>query len=293
MKQSLAHEAKPFVKWAGGKRQLLETLREYIPPSFGAYHEPFLGGGALLFDIMSKLPAGTCHASDLNSDLVLTYTAVRNHTEKLIEALHQHQHNFREDSKRYYYTVRAQTPRGHVEKAARLIFLNRTCFNGLYRVNSQGRFNVPIGSYVNPKIVDEVNLMAAGRAMREAQVDFECRDFASVTSRAKEGDLIYMDPPYHPISRKGNFTSYTNVDFSYKDLERLADTCQKLHEMGCSVLLSNSCASEVVQLFDHHPWVPNVVNASRNINSDGRGRKGHHELLVSNYNQLTQQLKIA
>ena len=201
MQQRLdTHVPKPFVKWAGGKRQLLPLLTEMFPAGYGAYHEPFVGGGAVLFNILASGRSTVCHASDLNSDLILTYVTIRDRVEDLIESLKSHDAAFREDSKRYYYAVRAQRPRSQVEKASRLIFLNRTCFNGLYRVNSRGMFNVPMGSYTNPKILDGDNLHAVSAALREGGVTFECRDFESVLKRAESGDLVYFDPPYHPLT---------------------------------------------------------------------------------------------
>lgn len=288
MRQELGIDApaKPFVKWAGGKRQLLSTLHTTLPAAYGAYHEPFVGGGAMLFSIMGNRPARSCHASDLNSDLVLTYIAVRDQVRDLIESLKSHAASFREDPKRYYYMVRSQDPKGLVDKASRLIFLNKTCFNGLYRVNSRGRFNVPLGGYSNPNIVGEENLMAANAMLESSGATFECRDFESVLDRAEPGDLVYFDPPYHPISRAGNFTGYTDRDFTYDDLSRLARVCRRLDEMGCMVMLSNSCAGEVAGLFGEDPWEARTVEAARFINSDGGNRTGHRELLITNYKTI-------
>ena len=284
MQQRLdTHVPKPFVKWAGGKRQLLPLLAGMLPGRYGTYHEPFVGGGAVLFNILTSGRPVACHASDLNSDLILTYVTIRDRVGDLIESLKAHDAAFREDSKRYYYAVRAQSPRSQVEKAARLIFLNRTCFNGLYRVNSRGMFNVPMGSYTNPKIVDEDNLHAVSTALREGGVAFECSDFESVLIRAEPGDMGYLDPPYHPVNRGGNFTGYTSGSFTYADLERLAAVCRKLDESGCRVMLSNSCASEVTSLFEDGPWSIKEITAARSINSDGRNRTGHREVIITNY----------
>lgn len=277
------HAPKPFVKWAGGKRQILPLLNGMMPESHHVYHEPFVGGGAMLFNMLSSGRSVHCRASDLNSDLILTYMAVRDKVEDLIESLKIHDGAFREDSKQYYYAVRAQTPQGHVEKASRLIFLNRTCFNGLYRVNRKGAFNVPMGSYKNPRIVDADNLRAASTIFQESDVEFECSDFGSVLRRAEPEDMVYFDPPYHPISKTGNFTGYTSGDFAHTDLKRLATVCQKLDESGCKVMLSNSCAEEVTSLFSDEPWSVRLITAARNINSDGRNRTGHQEVIITNY----------
>lgn len=277
------HVPKPFVKWAGGKRQLLPLLTKMFPKGCGTYHEPFLGGGAVLFNILASGKNVSCRASDLNSDLILAYLAVRDRVEDLIEALREHDAAFKKDRKVYYYAVRAQTPGGHIEKASRLLFLNKTCFNGLYRVNRRGMFNVPMGSYANPNIVNEDGLRLASKALRSGQVDLECNDFEKALDRAKPGDMVYLDPPYHPVSKDGNFTGYTRGDFTLADLERLAAACNRLDELGCRVMMSNSCAREVTSLFGKEPWVVRSVTAARCINSDGRNRTGHREVVITNY----------
>ena len=277
------HTPKPFVKWAGGKRQLLPLLTKMFPNGGGTYHEPFLGGGAVLFNMLASGKKVSCRASDLNSDLILTYLAVRDRVEELIEALREHDAAFKKDRKVYYYAVRAQTPSGHVEKASRLLFLNKTCFNGLYRVNRRGMFNVPMGSYANPNIVNEEGLRLASEALRSCQVELECNDFEKALGRAEPGDMVYLDPPYHPVSKDGNFTGYTRGDFTLADLERLAAVCNRLDELGCRVMMSNSCAREVTSLFGKKPWKVRSVTAFRCINSDGRNRTGHHEVVITNY----------
>lgn len=277
------YHARPIVKWAGGKRQLLPVLKQKMPKAFGAYYEPCVGGGAVLFSMLRSRPPGSCHASDINSDLICTYLTVKDHIDELICKLKEHDSNFQANRKEYYYQVRAQDPSSWQDRAARLIFLNKTCFNGLYRVNKRGKFNVPMGSYVNPKIVNESNLRKVSDMLKDAQATFGVRDFSEASSRAKAGDLVYFDPPYHPISRAGNFTSYTNADFSYKDLCRLSDTCKELDEMGCYVMHSNSCAPEVSALFEDKSWNVTQVDAARMINSDASNRVGHHELLITNF----------
>ena len=152
--QQIAVEPKPFVKWAGGKRQLLAELEKNFPKQFGTYFEPFLGGGAVLFDLLAKKPNLKCSVSDLNSDLVLAYVTIRDKLGRLIESLENHSKNYHNDSTGYYYEVRKQEPKSQIEKVSRLLFLNKTCFNGLYRVNSKGKFNVPLGRYTNPNIVN-------------------------------------------------------------------------------------------------------------------------------------------
>ena len=274
---------KPFVKWAGGKRQLIPILNENLPKTFGTYYEPFIGGGALLFHILTERDGQKCSISDLNSDLVLAYTTIRNRIDDLISSLKSHEKNYHKDSKVYYYSVRESNPRSEIEKTSRLLFLNRTCFNGLYRVNSKGKFNVPLGRYTNPNIVNEDNLRSVSAILQTSKVSIKCRDFEAVLRDAKKGDLVYFDPPYQPVSDTANFTSYTNKDFTDSDLERLADLCNKLDSKGCKVLLSNSDSKQVSSMFSEKPWKVNKIQANRSINSNSKKRTGHFELLIKNY----------
>jgi DNA adenine methylase len=245
---------KPFVKWAGGKRQLIPILNDNLPKSMGTYYEPFLGGGALLFHILSERNGQKCGVSDLNSDLVLTYTTIRDKANDLIHSLKNHSKNYQKDSKSYYYAIRESNPRSAVEKTSRLLFLNRTCFNGLYRVNSKGKFNVPLGKYTNPNIVNEENIRSVSHVLQSSKVSIKCRDFESVLNDAKKGDLVYFDPPYQPVSDTANFTSYTHKSFTITDLKRLANLCLDLDSKGCKVLLSNSDSQEVAEMFTDKQW---------------------------------------
>ena len=274
---------KPFVKWAGGKRQLIPILNENLPKTFGTYFEPFLGGGALLFHMLIERNGQKCSISDLNSDLVLSYTTIRDRAESLINSLKNHEKNYQKDSKSYYYSIRESNPRSQIEKTSRLIFLNRTCFNGLYRVNSKGKFNVPLGKYTNPNIVNEDNLRSVSNILQSSRVDIKCRDFEAILSDAKKDDLVYFDPPYQPVSDTANFTGYTNKDFTYDDLARLAELCMKLNSKGCRVLLSNSNSKEVTDMFSTKPWKINKIKVNRSINSNSKKRTGHFELLIKNY----------
>ena len=274
---------KPFVKWAGGKRQLIPILNQNLPESFGTYYEPFLGGGALLFHILTDKNGQKCSISDLNSDLVLAYTTIRDRIDALITSLKNHEKNYQKDSESYYYSIRESNPRSEIEKTSRLIFLNRTCFNGLYRVNSKGKFNVPLGKYSNPNIVNEENIRAVSHILQSSRTAIKCRDFEAVLRDAKKGDLIYFDPPYQPVSATSNFTSYTTKDFTYDDLTRLAELCLKLDSRGCNVLLSNSDSQEVADIFAKNPWKITRVTANRSINSNSKKRTGHFELLIKNY----------
>jgi len=274
---------KPFVKWAGGKRQLIPILSENLPQTMGTYFEPFLGGGALLFHILSERDGQICRISDLNSDLVLTYITIRDKPDELIYSLKNHAKRYQKDSKSYYYSIRESNPRSAVEKTSRLLFLNRTCFNGLYRVNSKGKFNVPLGRYTNPNIVNEENIRSVSQVLQSRKVSIKCLDFETVLDDAKKDDLVYFDPPYQPVSNTANFTSYTHKSFTYDDLKRLAKLCLKLDSKGCKVMLSNSNSQDVVEMFAEKQWRLKKIKANRSINSNSKKRTGHFELLIKNY----------
>ena len=182
----------------------------------------------MLFHVITNSPKQKCAVSDLNSDLVLTYVTIRDKVDELISSLKSHSKKYFKNSKSYYYDVRESEPKFQVEKASRLIFLNRTCFNGLYRVNSKGKFNVPLGRYTNPNIVNEENLRSVNSVLKSKKVGIRCRDFEAILDDVKENDFVYFDPPYQPVSTTANFTSYTNRDFTYDDLKRLCNLCKKL-----------------------------------------------------------------
>jgi len=275
-------EPKPFVKWAGGKRQLMSELEKNFPTKFGTYLEPFLGGGAVMFDLLTKEPNLKCNVSDLNSDLVLAYVTIRDRLEKLIESLENHSKNYHRDSTGYYYEVRRQEPKNQIEKVSRLLFLNKTCFNGLYRVNSKGKFNVPLGRYTNPNIVNKENLQAVSKTLQSEKIKISCRDFSSIIKDVKKGDFVYFDPPYQPVSDTANFTSYTHRDFTEDDLERLADLANQLNSKGCNVILSNSNSKTVKKLFSSG-WKIKEIKANRAINSNSQKRTGHKEIIIKNY----------
>ena len=281
--QQVTVEPKPFVKWAGGKRQLLAELEKSFPKQFGTYFEPFLGGGALLFDLLAKKPNLKCSVSDLNSDLVLAYVTIRDKLGRLIESLENHSKNYHKDSTGYYYEVRKQEPKSQIEKVSRLLFLNKTCFNGLYRVNSKGKFNVPLGRYTNPNIVNRENLTTVSKFLQSDKIKISCRDFESILNDAKKGDFVYFDPPYQPVSDTANFTSYTHRDFTEDDLQRLADLAHQLNSKGCYVLLSNSNTKIVKKLFSSKKWKVKEISVNRAINSNSQKRTGHKEVLIKNY----------
>ncbi|HXV66336.1 MAG TPA: DNA adenine methylase [Nitrosopumilaceae archaeon] len=274
---------KPFVKWAGGKRQLIPQIEKYIPKKYSSYFEPFLGGGALLFHLLSKNKNLKGYVSDLNSDLVLSYVTIRDNLDSLLKSLQKHSDNYFSDSNSYYYSVRESNPKSQIEKVSRLLFLNRTCFNGLYRVNSKGKFNVPLGRYSNPNIVQEENLRSVNQFLNNNKISIKCQDFSSTVEKAKKGDFVYFDPPYQPVSKTANFTSYTNGNFGINDLKRLAKVSNELAKKGVNVLLSNSSSKQVRDLFLPKYWKIIKIEANRAINSDSNKRTGHSELLIKNY----------
>ena len=274
---------RPFVKWAGGKRQLLPILSQHIPKNFDTYFEPFLGGGAVLFHLLSQNSQLKCFVSDLNSTLILSYVTIRDKVNELIMSLEEHSENYFKNSEEYYYQVRDSNPKNRIDQVSRLIFLNKTCFNGLYRVNSKGKFNVPMGKYVNPNIVNKENLQILSHALQSKGISIKCEDFTIALKKAQENDFIYLDPPYQPVSPTANFTSYTNDNFGYEDQERLFNEFKKLDSKGCKIMLSNSKSQEVIELFSEYSDGIIEINTNRFINSNSKKRTGHTEILIKNY----------
>ena len=236
-----------------------------------------------MFNLLAKHPDMKCHVSDLNSNLILAYLAIRDKVTEVIESLEIHAKKYQKNSDSYYYHVRESEPTSHIQKVSRLIFLNKTCFNGLYRVNSKGKFNVPLGRYTNPNIVNKENLLAVSKILQSSNLEFFCRDFEQSLHDIKKGDFVYFDPPYQPVSNTANFTSYTNRSFTDDDLERLANLAEKLDSMGCKVLLSNSKSQIVEDSFSSSKWNIKEIRVNRAINSDSKKRTGHYEFLIKNY----------
>jgi len=270
----------PFLKWAGGKGQLLADLWARVSAAlpFGRYHEPFVGGGALFFDLFRRGTLGLMPASlsDNNDRLTETYEAVRDDVDRVINLLKAHRARHDKD---YYYAMRARVPEDRTERAARIIYLNRTCFNGLYRENSKGLFNVPMGSYKDPRICDETNLRAVSAALGDA--DLGQRPFAEVLDRAEPGDLVYFDPPYHPVSETASFTAYHNGGFGKEDQQALAEVFRALDRRRVKVLLSNSWTPFVLDLYDG--FTIEEVRATRAVNSRADSRGKVSEALVRNF----------
>jgi len=273
--------ARPFLKWAGGKGQLLSQFARFYPQKpIKRYIEPFLGSGAVFFDIKARLNPETAILCDNNQDLIKTFQAVKTNVEAVIRALRDHKANHGPD---YFLTMRTHTPDNAVDCAARLIYLNRTCFNGLYRVNSKGIFNVPMGRYANPRIVDEEGLRAVSQALKG--VKLMTRDFRTLPRIAKPGDFIYFDPPYYPVSDTSHFTSYTRDSFGGQDHWDLAQVYAQLMEAGCYVMLSNSANPFIDGLYWRFRKEAHIhrVSANRRINSRA-DRRGHvEEIVVVNY----------
>jgi DNA adenine methylase len=274
--------ARPFLKWAGGKGQLLAQFEPYWPADFGRYFEPFLGGGAVFFHLYNsgRLAGKDVVLVDRLEELMNCFFVVRDRVEELIAALGRHEPH--KADRAYYGRVRAwdrepgYARRSDVERAARLIYLNRTCYNGLYRVNRSGQFNVPFGRYRNPTVCDAANLRAAAHALRGARL--AAVDFEACLEEAGPGDLVYLDPPYQPLSATAYFTAYTAGDFGFDDQRRLARVFQELDARGCRVMLSNSATEPIRALYAGYRQV--VLQAARPINSRGQGRGPVPELLV-------------
>ncbi len=298
--------AVPFLKWAGGKRQLLPQLRRFFPRDFGTYIEPFLGSGAVFFDLYASgaLSGRSVVLSDGNADLVGCYCALRDEPDAVIDRLRTFEHEHRLRSSAFFYDVRDQrfnptrqrffeadsvSPSSYgPELAAMLIYLNRTCFNGLFRLNARGQFNVPVGRYVNPRICDEPNLRRVSSILNRPAVMLRHGTFQSACAAAPADAFVYFDPPYAPVSDTAHFRSYTADGFSVADQEALQRLVIELARRGCSVLLSNSVAPQIAALYDDNRGAKRAglhahrVPARRAINCDGSARGSVEEYLISN-----------
>ena len=276
----------PFVKWAGGKTQLLSKLDELIPSEFNQYFEPFVGGGAMFFHLISnKNIRFTAYLSDINEELINTYKVIQNDVERLIEVLEKNENEYKKNPSQYYYELRANIkPVNDVERAAKFITLNKTCYNGLYRVNRNGIFNVPIGKYKNPLICDSSNLKKVSYAIRYSKAIIQVSDYKQILlDNTSEGDFIYLDPPYNPTSPTANFTDYTDYGFVNKDQEELANIFGKLSDRKCKVILSNSDTPFIREIYQDFSRYTKELDTLRSINCKGSKRIGHKELLIRNY----------
>lgn len=263
---------RPPVKWAGGKGQLLTQLIPLFPKRFCAYHEPFVGGGAVFFHL---LPA-QASLIDSNEELINFYLVVRDNLEELLRDLQRHV-----NERSYYYRIRALDPAkmDPVRRASRFLFLNKTAYNGLWRVNRKGQHNVPFGNYKNPTIIDEPNLRLVSSSLKNAEIILG--DFALVLDRAESGDFVYFDPPYHPLSETSCFTGYTAAAFGEEEQKRLAAVFRELDRRGCLVMLSNSDTSFIRELYAGYDI--RVVQARRAINCRPDRRGPINEVVIRNY----------
>lgn len=270
---------KPFIKWAGGKRQLLDQLAPMFPKEIKNYYEPFLGGGAVFFSLQPSI----AHLNDLNSELIITYKIIKTDVDELIEELKSYDIN-----KEFFYEIRAWDRNkeeyqnlSDIKKSARFIYLNKTCFNGIYRVNSKNEFNVPYADYKHPDIVDEETLHDVSKFLNSIEVEFTSRDFREVLKSVEKGSFVYLDPPYEPISPTESFTTYTKNGFTRKDQTELKECCDELHKNGVLFMLSNSSAPFIIDLYKDYDI--NYVSAKRAINSKGDKRGAVKEVIIKNY----------
>lgn len=270
----------PFTKWTGGKRQLLPVIRELIPKTYNRYFEPFVGGGALFFDLAPK----DAVINDFNAELINCYQQIKDNPQELIEILKVHQEY---NSKEYYLDLRSADRdervdmMSEVQRAARILYMLRVNFNGLYRVNSKNQFNVPYGRYKNPKIVDEELISAISVYLNNNQLEIKVGDFEKAIVDVRTGDFVYFDPPYIPLSETSAFTSYTHEGFSFADQVRLRDAFKRLSDTGAYVMLSNSSSALVEELYKD--FNIHYVEATRTNGAKSSSRGKISEIIVTNY----------
>ena len=269
----------PVVKWVGGKRQLLDTFKPLLPARINSYCEPFIGGGALLFDLQPK----KAFVNDINSNLILVYTVIRDNVNELIAALESF-----ENTSDKFYEVRDwdrnkefYSQLSDVMRAARIIYLNKTCYNGLYRVNNAGEFNSPFGHYKKPNIVNAPVLRAVSAYFNSAEIHFSATDYSEVLKKVRKGTFVYLDPPYDPISDTANFTGYSRGGFTRDDRIKLRECCDQLNSKGVKFMLSNSATDFIREQYAAYNIT--TVQAKRAINSVGSRRGDVDEVVVRNY----------
>lgn len=299
----MSEKIRPFVKWAGGKGSLISQLNNFYPYELRhgiieRYIEPFVGGGAVLIDILQKYNVEQAYAFDINIDLINCYNVIKNNVEELITSLRQMETEYlqlgQEERKNYFYNKRdeynnytLEENEQNIQRAAQFIYLNRTCFNGLYRVNKSGKFNVPVGSYKNPTICDEENLRNLSELIQNVQ--FQYGDYRRSMEYVTENTFVYFDPPYRPLNVTSGFTSYTKEDFNDDNQRELAEFYRELNEQNAKLMLSNSNPKNTNKedtFFDNIYQGFNIdeIYASRMINANSKGRGKISEILVTNYN---------
>lgn len=269
----------PVLKWVGGKRQLLPSIKPMLPKRITSYCEPFVGGGAVLFDLQPKKAI----VNDINSDLILVYTVIRDNVEALIELLETYPN---EES--FYYELRnidrdqeKYDKLSEIERAARIIFLNKTCYNGLYRVNNAGEFNSPFGKYKNPNIVNAPVLRAVSTYFNSSEITFSTTDFELVLEQVRKGTFVYLDPPYDPVSDTSSFTGYSKGGFSREQQIQLRECCDRLNARGVKFMLSNSATDFIKEQYSNYHIT--IVQAKRAINSVASKRGDVDEVIITNY----------
>lgn len=270
----------PFLKWVGGKRQIMPAIVDHLPNNISKleYIEPFVGGGAVLFHLQPKKAI----INDFNSELINVYEVIKNDVESLIIDLKKHK-----NEPDYFYSIRGidRTDKfdslSKIERASRIIYLNKTCFNGLYRVNNAGEFNAPFGRYKNPNIVNEPTLKAVNKYLNNNKIELLNGDYTTALKLARKNSIVYLDPPYHPISENSNFTGYVQGGWGEDDQVRLKETCDELNSKQIKFLLSNSSSSFIKDLYKDYSI--SIVKANRAINSNGANRGEVEEVLIWNY----------
>ncbi len=269
----------PVLKWVGGKRQLLDVIKPLLPKKINTYCEPFVGGGAVLFNIQPS----KAYINDINQDLMLVYKVIKEDVESLIDALA----DFKNEAE-FFYSVRdwdrdknRYALLSEVERAARIIFLNKTCYNGLYRVNNAGEFNSPFGYYKNPNIVNTPVLRAVSAYFNEADIYFSDTDYETALNNIPKSTFVYFDPPYDPISSTSYFTGYSKGGFTQEDQIRLRKCCDDLNERGIKFMLSNSATDFIKEQYAEYNIT--IVQAKRNINSVASRRGDVDEVIIRNY----------
>jgi DNA adenine methylase len=257
-----------FLKWAGGKKRLVLLLDKLSPKKIDVYYEPFLGSGAFFFYLsQTKKYKFQAVLSDSNFELINSYLQLRDNVNELIDILYEHQTNYYKNKEKYYYFIRDEyCVKDNIESAARFIFLNKSCYNGLYRVNSSGSFNVPHGRYVNPKICNKEKLVNCSDLLRRSDAKILCETYKNITIRCENNDFIYFDPPYFPISKTSNFTDYTKESFGMYEHNELAKEFERLNNIGANVILSNSNSEYIKSLYEEYDIIK--IKSLRNINCD-------------------------
>ena len=274
----------PVLKWVGGKRQLLPEIRKRIPKIYKVYYEPFLGGGAVLFDLQPKKAI----VNDLNSELINVYKTIKSFPTELVEELRK----FSNDEETFYNIRNIDRDKtkyqelSNIQKAARIIYLNKTCFNGLYRVNNAGEFNSPFGRYKNPNIVNDKTIYAVSKYFNTADITFKNGDFEECIKEIQKDSFVYLDPPYDPISKTSNFTGYNQGGFSDEEQIRIKNMCDRLNENGIKFLLSNSATPFIKELYKD--YIIDIVSAKRSVNSKADKRGEIEEVLIRNYDINTE-----